>query len=229
MILNVLLDDSKQNNSKIFSFFQYRCFVEECNSMSAAPQERRRHCIEAHQFPHDFRFDDARKQKTKHCKSKQSNDKLLDSVMEVDPSSGDSKCEMRTKEPKSKPKSVAMLPQSLRVLNCGNVEKCNEKHEEGNELGEASSSHQAGMGMHTETFNKPFSFVQGRGKYRRLGGICMNLNSGIIKHEQSSSSNSNVWGTSGLLDALQDSKTGSDVEKFACGSDTLGDVETEHD
>lgn len=208
----------------MFSFFQYRCFVEECDGMFAAPQERRRHCIDAHRFPHDFRFDDARKQKTKHRKPKQSNDDLLDSVMEVDPSSGDGKCETKIRRPKSESKSVAMFPRSLKALNCGNVEECNEKSEEGNELGEATSSHQAQTGARTETFRKPLGFARGRGRYQRLGGKFMNFNSGINKRDQSSSGDSNVWGTSGLLDALKDSKAGTDDEKFACASD----VEIEH-
>jgi hypothetical protein len=136
--------------------------------------------------------------------------------MEVDSASGDSRCEMRINRPKSKKKSVDTLPQCLSVLNCGNFEKCNEKQDEGNEFKETMSSHQAGMGLCTDTCRKPFSFVRGRGKYQRLGGICMNFNSGVDKLEQSLSSNSNVWGTTGLLDALQDSEAGNGDEKFAC-------------
>lgn len=198
--------------------------MEECSSIFTTPQERRGHCIQDHQFPHDFRFDDARKQKTKHCKLKDSNEGLVDFVMEVDPNPGDSNSEMNIKKPKSKskPKIVAVLPQSLKVLGCGNADECNQKNEEGTLLGEATSAQQAGRHMCTEGFGKPFSFVRGRGKYQRLGGTYVKFNSGINKREQSSSSNSNVWGTSGLLDALQGARVGSD-EKFACTSDTEED------
>lgn len=44
----------------------YQCFVEECTVMSSDPAARRSHCIEVHNFPHDFRFD----QSTKKSKNK---------------------------------------------------------------------------------------------------------------------------------------------------------------
>lgn len=44
----------------------YRCFVEDCTVKSSDPAARRSHCIEVHNFPHDFRFDQsAKKSKTK--------------------------------------------------------------------------------------------------------------------------------------------------------------------
>jgi hypothetical protein len=149
--------------------------------------------------------------------------------MEVDSASGDNKCEIRTKRPKSKPKSVAMLSQSVKVLNCGDVGKCSKECEEGNQMDDAMSSDQAGTGVHREKFSKPFNFVRGRGKYKKLGSVHMNCSSGVNKHVQSSVSNSNVWGTSSLLDALQGCKAGSDDEKLTCASGALGDVKTERD
>jgi hypothetical protein len=135
--------------------------------------------------------------------------------MEVDSASGDNRCEIRTKRPKSKPKSVAMLSQSVKVLNCADVGKYSKECEEGNQMDDAMSSDQAGTGVHRKKFSKPFNFVRGRGKYKKLSSVYM--------------SDSDVWGTSSLLDALQGCKAGSDDEKLAYASGALGDVKTERD
>jgi hypothetical protein len=204
--------------------FQYCCYVEECNSRFATPQDRRSHCIEDHQFPHDFRFDDARRQKSKHCKSKHAKGGSFISAMEVDTIPGDRKRETSVNRTKPKPEAVPASPQAFEEFACGN----DEKYESGSLLGEASSAPQVGRGMHTKGFGKPFSFVPGRGRYQRLGGMSTKFNSETNKSEQSSSSNSNVWGTSGLLDALDDAKVSGDGEKFASRSDAV-DVKSEHD
>jgi len=39
----------------------FRCFVEECPIVSQDILQRRSHCIEAHSFPHDFRYDSSHK------------------------------------------------------------------------------------------------------------------------------------------------------------------------
>lgn len=36
---------------------QYRCYLEECVTLSQTPATRRDHCITEHKFPPDFRFD----------------------------------------------------------------------------------------------------------------------------------------------------------------------------
>lgn len=40
-----------------FFIIQYRCYLEECPTLSQTPAKRRDHCISEHKFPHDFRFD----------------------------------------------------------------------------------------------------------------------------------------------------------------------------
>jgi hypothetical protein len=189
--------------------------VEDCDSRFATPQDRHSHCIEDHQFPHNFRFDNARKHKTKHCKSKLTKGGKVDSAMEVDTNPGDSKSVTSVNRPKSKPEPEAVLPQAFEEFSCGNDEKCRQKYEARFMSGEPTCVPQAGREVPTEGFSKPFSFVRGRGKYRRLGGLSKKFNSGTNKQEQSSSSNSNVWGTSGLLDALEGTEGSSDREKFA--------------
>ncbi|PNE09453.1 hypothetical protein B7P43_G00060, partial [Cryptotermes secundus] len=193
----------------------YRCYVEDCDSRFATPQDRHSHCIEDHQFPHDFRFDDARKHKTKRCKWKLPKGGIVESAMEVDTNPGDSKCVTSVNRPKSKPEAVAVLPQAFEESDYGNGEKCKQKYETRSVLGEPTCATQVGRGVRTEGFGKPFSFVRGRGKCHRLGGMSMKFKLGTNKQEQSSSSNSNVWGTSGLLDALEDTKGSSDREKYA--------------
>jgi len=174
--------------------------VEECKSVFATAQKRHAHCVQDHQFPHDFRFDVSRKQEAKHSKLKHNKQ----SSMEVDSGPGDKKFETRVK--KSNSKSKAVLCQCSEQLGFGNIAKC----EEGAVLGQATSANQSGEDIHTERFSKPFSFVRGRGRHRRLGGVCKDLNSGINKHEHTP--NSNVWGTSGLLNALQDAEICNDGE-----------------
>uniref|UniRef100_A0A1B6J4M3 C2H2-type domain-containing protein n=1 Tax=Homalodisca liturata TaxID=320908 RepID=A0A1B6J4M3_9HEMI len=39
----------------------FRCFVEDCSVVSKDISERRSHCIEVHNFPHDFRYDQSLK------------------------------------------------------------------------------------------------------------------------------------------------------------------------
>ncbi|XP_014280097.1 zinc finger protein 511 [Halyomorpha halys] len=52
----------------------FKCFVEDCSVVSLTPKDRRSHCIEDHKFPHDFKFDSARKlPKKKTEKSKKLN------------------------------------------------------------------------------------------------------------------------------------------------------------
>jgi hypothetical protein len=183
--------------------------VEECKSVFATAQKRHAHCIQDHQFPHDFRFDVSRKQEAKHSKLKHNKQ----SPMEVDSCAGDKKCKMKVM--RSNSKSKAVLCQCSEQLACGNFAKC----EEGQ--GQATSANQSGEDMHTGRFSKPFSFVRGRGRHQRSGGVCKGLNSGINKHEHTS--DSNVWGTSSLLNALQDAQICNDDE-LAHTSDTLGDV-----
>lgn len=190
--------------------------MEECKNLFATAQKRRAHCIQDHQFPHDFRFDVSRKQEARHSKLK--NNKQ--SPMEVDSCQGDKKCETRVK--RSNSKSKAVLCQCSEQLGCGNIAKC----EEGAVLGQATSADQSGEDMHTERFSKPFSFVRGRGRHQRLGGVCKDLNSGINKHEHTP--NSNVWGTSSLLNALQDAEICKDGE-LAHTSDVPGDVSNEQE
>ena len=187
--------------------------MEECKSVFATAHKRRAHCIQDHQFPHDFRFDVSRKQEARRSKLKHNKQ----SPMEVDSCPGDKKCEMRVKSSNSKSKAVCS-----EQLGCGNTAKC----EEGAVLGQATSANQSGEDMHTERFSKPVSFVRGRGRYQRLGGVCKDLNSGINKHEHPS--DSNIWGTSSLLNALQDTEICNDSE-FAHTSDILGDVRNEHE
>jgi hypothetical protein len=139
--------------------------------------------------------------------------------MEVDTNPGDSKCETSVNRPEPKPKAVSALPQAFEESACGNDGKCRQKNEARSHLGEP----QVGRDTHKEGCCKPFSFVRGRGKYRRLGGVNMKFNSG-----QSSSSNSDAWRTSDLLDALQDTKVSCDSEKPAFVLDELG-VKNDHD
>jgi hypothetical protein len=185
-------------------FFQYRCYVAECKSVFATSQKRRQHCIEDHKFPHDFRFDDSRKEETKRSKLKQNKEFL----MEVDACPGD-KCGTRVKRPKSKYKPVeptGVCCQGSEQVGCGDIAKC----EEGTLLGQATCAKQSGEDVHAERFGKPFSFIRGRGRYQRLGYISKDLNSGINKREHVS--DSNIWGTSSLLDALQDAEICNDGE-----------------
>jgi hypothetical protein len=137
--------------------------------------------------------------------------------MEVDANPGDSKCVTSVNGLKSKPKAVSALSRAAEEFACGNVEK----YETGSMLGKPTCAPQVGRDVRTERFGKPFSFVRGRGKCQRLGGMSMKFNSGTNKQEQSSSRNSNVWGTSGLLDALEDTEGSSDRDKFADMSDAL--------
>lgn len=190
--------------------------MEECTSVFATAQERRAHCIQDHKFPHDFRFDVTRKQEAKHSKLKQNKQ----SPMEVDSCAGDKKCEMRVK--RSKSKSKAVVRQCSEQLGCGNIAQC----EEGAVLGRATSANQSAEDMHTERFSKPFSFVRGRGRYQRLAGVRKDLHSGINKHEHTS--DSNVWGTSSLLSALQDAEICNDGE-LAHTSGVPGDVRHEQE
>lgn len=215
----IILFVNKHESTIVFLFSQYRCYVEECKSVFARAQNRRAHCIQDHQFPHDFRFDVSRKQEAKHNKLKHNKQ----SVMEVDSCPGDKKFEMRVKGSKSKPiEPVAVLCQSSEQLGCGNVAK----YEEGGALGQATCANQSGEDMHAERSGQPFSFIRGRGRYQRLGGFCKDLNSGINKREHTS--HSNIWGTSGLLNALQDAEVCNDSE-FTPTSDVVGDVGNEHE
>ncbi|XP_071440934.1 protein lethal(2)k10201 [Hetaerina americana] len=43
----------------------YQCFVEECIVKFSTPEERRSHCIDLHKFPSNFRYDCAKKSKSK--------------------------------------------------------------------------------------------------------------------------------------------------------------------
>jgi len=43
----------------------YRCFVEDCDAKYLTMKERHSHCIEAHKFPSNFRYDVDKKKKTK--------------------------------------------------------------------------------------------------------------------------------------------------------------------
>lgn len=190
--------------------------MKECKSVFATAQKRRAHCIQDHQFPHDFRFDVSRKQEAKRSKLKLNKQ----SSMEVDSCPGDKKFETRVK--KSNSKSKAVLCQCSEQLDCGNTAKC----EEGAVLGQVTSANQSGEDIHTERFSKPFSFVRGRGRHQRLGGVCKDLNSGINKHEHTS--NSNVWGALSLLNALPDAEICNDGE-LVHTSDVVGDVSNEQE
>jgi hypothetical protein len=146
--------------------------------------------------------------------------------MEVDSNPGDSKCERSVSRPESEPKAVAILPQAFEQSACGTDGKCRQKYEAGSHLGEPARAPQVGRDTCKEGCGKPFSFVHGRGRYRRLGDVGTKFNSGRNTHKQSSSSNSNVWHTSDLLDALEDTKAGCDSEKSV--SDASG-VKIDHD
>ena len=39
----------------------YECFLERCSRKFWSHEERRDHCVKTHQFPADFKFDEARK------------------------------------------------------------------------------------------------------------------------------------------------------------------------
>lgn len=143
--------------------------------------------------------------------------------MEVDTNPGDSKCVTSVNRPKSKPKAVPVLPQAF-----GDDETYRQECEMRSVLGEPTCVSQVARDVHTGGFGKPFTFVRGRGRCQRLEGTSTKFNLGRDKQEQGSSSNSNVWGTSGLLDALEDTKGGSDREKFADMS-TSSDVTIRHD
>jgi len=190
--------------------------MEECKSVFATAQKRRAHCIQDHQFPHDFRFDVSRKQEARQSKLKHNKQ----CAMEVDSCPVDTKCKTRVK--RSDSKSKAVLCQCSEQLGWANIAKC----EEGAVLGQATSADQSGEDMHTERFSKPFGYVRGRGRHQRLGGVYKDLNSGVNKHERTS--NSNVWGTSSLLNSLQDAETCNDGE-LAHTSDALGDVSNEQE
>ncbi|XP_014240431.1 zinc finger protein 511 [Cimex lectularius] len=62
----------------------YVCFVESCSVVSKDAKERKKHCIEEHKFPHDFKFtsDPRTAKKTKPMKKKKSES------MEVEVESG---------------------------------------------------------------------------------------------------------------------------------------------
>lgn len=64
------------NNNKMY--FQYRCYLEECQLMSQSPTDRRDHCITEHKFPHDFRFDCYNRSKKTGEKTKKNNQKSKD-------------------------------------------------------------------------------------------------------------------------------------------------------
>jgi hypothetical protein len=188
--------------------------------MFAAAEERRAHCIQDHKFPHNFRFGVSRKQEAKNRKLKH-NKNNKQSPMEVDSCAGDKKCEMRVKVSQSR--SEAAVRRRSEQSDCANVAQC----AEGAVSGQATSANQPAEDMHTETFSKPFSFVRGRGRNQRLGAVHKDLRSGINKRERTSGSN--VWGTSSLLNALQDAEIGStsDVQGDVNTSDVQGDVRHE--
>ena len=190
--------------------------MEECKSVFATAQKRHAHCIQDHQFPHDFRFDVSRKLEAKRSKLKHNKQ----SPMEVDSCPGDKKCETRVK--RSNSKSKAVLRQCSEQSGCRNIAKC----EEGAVLGQATSANQSGEDMHTERFSKPFSYFRGRGRHQRLAGVCKDFNSGTNKHEHTA--NSNVWGTSSLLTALQDAEICNDGE-LAHTLNVPGDVSNEQE
>uniref|UniRef100_A0A146KJS5 Zinc finger protein 511 n=1 Tax=Lygus hesperus TaxID=30085 RepID=A0A146KJS5_LYGHE len=63
----------------------YRCFVESCQIMSSNPGERKKHCIEAHKFPHDFHFESKKKKSMTSKKKKPQPKQESNSSMSVDP------------------------------------------------------------------------------------------------------------------------------------------------
>jgi len=59
-----------ENHDSFFSVLaekkpMYQCFLPTCLQLSWTSEERRDHAIKQHKFPHDFRFDDARKKSRK--------------------------------------------------------------------------------------------------------------------------------------------------------------------
>nr|CAD7460253.1 unnamed protein product [Timema tahoe] len=54
-----------------YSKYEYQCYVETCESKFSNTDERRKHCIEIHNYPADFRFD--RVPKSKKPKMRKSN------------------------------------------------------------------------------------------------------------------------------------------------------------
>ncbi|XP_054288232.1 zinc finger protein 511-like [Macrosteles quadrilineatus] len=62
----------------------YQCFVEECSVVSQDDVQRRKHCIEVHSFPPDFRFDQSRKKGNKKNTNKNKTSEPCEEAMMVD-------------------------------------------------------------------------------------------------------------------------------------------------
>ncbi|XP_069697884.1 ABC transporter F family member 4 [Periplaneta americana] len=163
----------------------YRCYVEECDFVFSVPQERRSHCIEYHKFPHDFRFDDAKKQKPAKGRGKNSK---AGSSMEVDAKSKKSK--HKTKIAKTTSSVELMDSSDVQHISQGTIDKM---------VLEASREEQ-----HKKTKVSPLCLGRGRGKRHVYRGNSNVFSASINKSIKSDSPiHDNVWGTSDLLDALQ--------------------------
>lgn len=106
---------------KIFAFFQYQCYVSECDLKFNNSLERKDHCINVHKFPKNFRFDN-----TSHCIKNKSKDKMDIDESEYEKKEQKSKKIQLNKNQKTKmfaaaAKNIPSTNSNISSLNSSNI------------------------------------------------------------------------------------------------------------
>lgn len=105
----------------MFIFFQYQCYVSECDLKFNNSHERKDHCVNVHKFPKNFRFDN-----TSHCIKDKSKDKMDIDEPEYEKKERKSKKIQLNKNQKTKmfataAKSMPPTNPSINSLNSSNI------------------------------------------------------------------------------------------------------------
>lgn len=114
---------------KIFAFFQYQCYVSECDLKFNNSLERKDHCINVHKFPKNFRFDNI-----SHCIKDKSKDKMDIDELEYEKKERKSKKIQLNKNQKTKmfaaaAKNIPPTNSSISSLNSSSIiTKANSLH-----------------------------------------------------------------------------------------------------
>lgn len=114
---------------KIFVFFQYQCYVSECDLKFNNSLERKDHCINVHKFPKNFRFDNI-----SHCIKDKSKDKMDIDELEYEKKERKSKKIQLNKNQKTKmfaaaAKNIPPTNSSISSLNSSSIiTKANSLH-----------------------------------------------------------------------------------------------------
>lgn len=114
---------------KIFAFFQYQCYVSECDLKFNNSLERKDHCINVHRFPKNFRFDNI-----SHCIKDKSKDKMDIDELEYEKKERKSKKIQLNKNQKTKmfaaaAKNIPPTNSSISSLNSSSIiTKANSLH-----------------------------------------------------------------------------------------------------